>query len=383
MVGFYKVSLIGGSHLAGVGGVCQDACNVKTLANGWVVAVIADGLGSAKHSDVGARCAVEEVIRFVENNVPERWHPESLMAVLRVSYHAALKRIKIVAAEQDNPAHEYDTTLTSVIYNGVGAVVGHVGDGGIVTLSAYGDFTIATKAQKGEEFNEVVPLKAGPDYWSFAELPGPICALLMMTDGVYDVACPWLIAKSSQPVYVNYVRPFMDINILAVKTADDFENVQVEIEEFLTSDMSRQITDDKTVVCLINTDTIPETKPVEYYVEPDWATMAKQHREKLYGHATTGADVNAQAQASEPTEPERAGAPDMATPPFPMVDGNGQASFCESVQTNRCEMKWSPAQAINAYQGATKARVTRDGRRSVRRSRKKKQSFFSSLFQKK
>ena len=65
MIGFYKMSLIGSSHLSDAGGVCQDSNDAKTLPNGWVDSSIADGLGRARHSDVGSSLAVIEVLRFI------------------------------------------------------------------------------------------------------------------------------------------------------------------------------------------------------------------------------------------------------------------------------------------------------------------------------
>lgn len=283
MIGYYKMSLIGSSHLSDKGGVCQDSSDAKTLPNEWVVASIADGLGSATHSDIGSSLAVCEVIRFIESNIPEVWHDESLISLFRTAYHSALKHIRERAKKDGKPIKDYDTTLTTVIYNGTNAVFGHVGDGGIIALSPYGDFSILTKAQKGEEFNSVTPLRSGPDNWVFGAAPETVAALLMLTDGVYDVACPWLIAKQEQKIYINYVRPFMDRNVLYVKTAADFENTQKEVEDFLNSEQSRQITDDKTILGIINTDILPEVKPDEYYAEPDWKRLAEEHRAKLYG----------------------------------------------------------------------------------------------------
>lgn len=65
MLGYYKMSIIGTAHQAKKDGVCQDASDVVVLKNGWVVAAIADGLGSAKKSEVGSTTAVKTVLSFV------------------------------------------------------------------------------------------------------------------------------------------------------------------------------------------------------------------------------------------------------------------------------------------------------------------------------
>lgn len=282
MLGYYKMSIIGTAHQAKKDGVCQDASDVVLLKNGWVVASIADGLGSAKKSEVGSTTAVKAVLSFVSENHPDKWHEESLMSLLRTAYHKALKTIRTLSEENQDELCDYDTTLTTVIYNGTNVVYGHAGDGGIIALSSYGDYSVLTEAQKGEAFNETSPLRAGPDSWFFGVAKEDVCSLIMMTDGIFDVAYPWLLAKTNQPIYVNYVRPFMDINILKVSTPADFENAQTEITEFFKGPYSKQITDDKTIVGIINTDVTPETKSDEFYAEPDWEMLAKEHHDRLY-----------------------------------------------------------------------------------------------------
>lgn len=280
MLGYYGMSLQGNSHIANRI-ECQDAHAVKRVEK-WIVAAIADGLGSAKHSATGAKTAVDTLVRFVEENLPERWNEKDLGAALRLAYGAALRAVKKIAEEQKQDIKEYDTTLTAVIYNGVNVVYGHVGDGGVVTLSKYGDFSILTTAQKGEEHNMTVPLRMGGEYWNFGTSRDSVCALFMMTDGVFDVACPVQLAKREPPIYVKFVRSFMDVNILPVKTQKDFDEAQSEIKAFFTGKETNDITDDKTVVGIINTDEKPEVKPDAYYAEPDWEGIKKIQDDGLY-----------------------------------------------------------------------------------------------------
>lgn len=282
MLGYYNISLIGTAHQA-KNGVCQDANGVVSLDNGWVIAAIADGIGSAKRSEIGAMTAVQTVLAFVKENYPEKWHEESIISLLRIAYHKALNTIKLLSIENQDELCDYDTTLTTVVYNGVNVVYGHVGDGGVITLSSYGDFSLLTEVQKGEAFNETSPLRAGPDSWIFGASTEDVCALTMLTDGIFDIAYPWLLSKTEQPIYINYIRPFMDINLLKVSTPADFENAQTEIEEFFKSPYSKQITDDKTIVGIINTRIIPEIKSDDFYAEPNWENLVKEHHSRLYG----------------------------------------------------------------------------------------------------
>ncbi|WP_034451159.1 PP2C family serine/threonine-protein phosphatase [Butyrivibrio sp. AE2032] len=304
MLGYYQMSIIGRAHKS-KDGVCQDASAIDKLENGWVLAVTADGLGSAPNAKEGAETAVKVVREFAKENYPSVWHEESLISFLRVAFHKALKSLKNLAIKNNNSLSDYNTTLTIAIYNGICLVHGNVGDGGIIALSPYGDFSILTEAQKGESFNETIPLQAGPDYWRFGVSSEEVCAFSQMTDGIFDVVCPWILSKTNQPIYINFVRPFMDENLLNVSTEDDFAKTQEEIEIFLNSSCCKRITDDKTIVGVINTDVIPEIKPETYYAEPDWIALKKEHDDKLYKvteNKTNSITTSSKKQDSKPKE---------------------------------------------------------------------------------
>jgi hypothetical protein len=284
VIGYYSMSIIGDAHLKKGGSVCQDASGAVALPGGWVAAAVADGLGSAKYSDIGARTAVASVLEFIWENKPDRWHAESLKALMLTAFHGALKAVRARSVIDENEFKDYDTTLDCVIYNGSDAVWGHSGDGGIIALTPFGEFKKLTDAQKGEAHNEVVPLRGGPGAWVFGNSEESICALLMMTDGVYDFACPWLIADKAMPINLRFVRWMMDTNLQPLKSKEDFVELEGEIRKFLTNGEypSKSIADDKTVAGIINTGVVPETMPEEYYREPDWKKLRDEKNAVLY-----------------------------------------------------------------------------------------------------
>ena len=280
MLGFYHFSLQGSSHKAS-GKACQDASNIVRLSNGWVVSVIADGLGSAQYSDIGSKTAVQSVIDYLSNYMVTDWNVDELCKILKEAYDFANKSVLQVA--QDNGIHirEYDTTLTAAIYNGNQIIYAHVGDGGIVQLLDNGKYAQLTSVQKGDEFNCVQPLR-NEKAWVFGASDENVCAFAMFTDGIYDVVCPWLLASEEQPIYVNYVRLFMDMNIIEAKSEDDFILLKENAESFLLSDYNSNISDDITVAVVVNTGIIPVLQSEEYYFEPDWDSLKNKNDKKLY-----------------------------------------------------------------------------------------------------
>jgi serine/threonine protein phosphatase PrpC len=280
MIGYYNLSLQGNSHKAS-GKVCQDASRTITMKNGWVLAIIADGLGSAKCSHIGAALAVDTVIEQMNKLCPKKWEIKKITSVLHKAFSVACDVISKRAAKDKIPLSEYDTTLTVAVYNGSQVVYAHVGDGGIITLSKYGDFLKLTKQQKGDQFNTVIPLRMETK-WAFGESDNNICAFSMLTDGIYDVVCPWILAEHKQPIYVNYIRPFIDRNLLKANCMRDMENIQREVETFLNSEYNANITDDKTIATVINLSVLPTVKQGDYYAEPEWEHLQSEHKKKLY-----------------------------------------------------------------------------------------------------
>ena len=100
----------------------------------------------------------------------------------------------------------------------------------------------------------------GPDNWSFGKYPDEVCALTLMTDGIFDIVCHPLLANEAQKINIPFIRRFMDRNILRANNKTDFENLQKSISKFVSGNGLPNVTDDKTIVGLINTDILADLK---------------------------------------------------------------------------------------------------------------------------
>ena len=259
MIATYGLSLQGTSHVA-ANIVCQDAHKIAQLPNGRIAAAIADGVGSSKHSDIAAKIAVDTVIETIAKSM---LNPEY---TIKLGFITALHNIRCQARLRGDVIKNYDTTLTVAVYDGERICYGHCGDGGIIGLSNSGEYIPITQVQKGDEHNMVIPLRAGLNYWKFGSTDEKFASLIMMTDGLLDIAMPSLLSGG---VYVRFTRQFID-------------NTQDEVKSFLLSDNCKPITDDKTVVAIINNDVVPEMKQADYYAEPDWKKLREEKYKLLY-----------------------------------------------------------------------------------------------------
>lgn len=301
MLGFFKISTIGKSHLAKPDGVCQDYSDVVRTNDGMIIAAIADGLGSAEKSDVGAKIAVKAVLDHISDRIKLSKKIDFYINILREAFQLAYKRIIAYAKNQNDDPKIYNTTLTVAIYNGKDLYYGQCGDGGIVALTYDGDYICVTDVMKGEEFNETFPLLCGKDYWSFGVADFPVCAFTMMTDGIYDVVCPPLLANEKQKIYVSFIRRFMDRNVLKANDSEDFIKLQNSISAFVSGNGISNVTDDKTIVGVINTKVVPTLKDKEYYCEPDWNSL-KMKRDEIMNMEYNSSNVIPNSTSSRSTE---------------------------------------------------------------------------------
>ena len=336
MIVNYGFSLTGKSHVTKKI-PCQDSHKIKKMENGWYIAAIADGVGSAKNSQIGSKIAVDTVVSFCEEYMPWDYNIISIKSMLRTAYNYAFKQILRESKKTGEPIESYDTTLTMVIYDGHRIVYGHSGDGAIIGLNSFGSYIPITKPQKGTDNVSVLPLRAGYTQWEIDNYEEELAAVLLMTDGIADAFLPYLlkgIENNTNRVYIPLVSFFADPAGFE-KEKDNKEIIQ-HIKYFLSDDekfddsmfyshiekiyekrvpenkdniikklrknnfpikLIKNVEDDKTLVGLINTEIEVDNKEVVFYEEPDWKKLQEEWNRKAYPHL-----YNQESKKSESNE---------------------------------------------------------------------------------
>lgn len=323
MIFNYGFSIIGKSHIE-KGTCCQDSHKIKKMDNGWYVAAIADGVGSAKNSHIGSKIAADTVVDFCSEYMPWDYSVIGIKSMLRTAYNYAFKQILRESEKSGEPIESYDTTLSVVIYDGHRIIYGHSGDGAIIGLTIYGDYVQVTKPQKGEDMVSVLPLRAGYTVWSIDTYEEDLTAVMLMTDGMLDgVLCPYLLKQSNaSEVYTPTASFFADPNG-ASENEKKSKKIRAEIKDFITADdeydsekfydrlseiykkhlgekseelvmnlkeknypiaLMQSVQDDKTMVALINTEANCETKDLQYFSDPNWDELQEEWNKKAYPH---------------------------------------------------------------------------------------------------
>jgi len=273
--------MIGSSHEK-KGTKCQDANKIIKLENGVIIAAIADGVGSCKYSDVAASIAVEVSLRVCADEIKSNADSD-LLKVIEKAFAQAEREIDERSLSENHLITDYDTTLSLAIYDGKHVTYGHCGDGGIIGLTIEGSYVKITSPQKSDDGQYVIPLRRGKDTWVIGKAQEKFASVLLATDGVYDTFFPYLLKGQLVEVYVPLIRYFMDNNVLK-SSEKTIAAIKKERKDYLNSESCASITDDKTVVVIVNGDIQPEEKDKEYYAEPDWDALQLEWNKKAYAH---------------------------------------------------------------------------------------------------
>ena len=184
-------SVQGSGHLR-QGLVCQDTHAHQIINSARMIAVVADGLGSAEQSDLGSRLAVATAVKFLREHligsVPQ--DEQSWINMMRSCFLAARGRLEEEAALRQSALREFATTLIAVVLDDDWLVCAHIGDGAVVASLQDGALELVSAPQNEEYVNVTLPLTM-PDMENSAQFTAwktDFSAIALMTDGVQHVS---------------------------------------------------------------------------------------------------------------------------------------------------------------------------------------------------
>lgn len=257
--------------------VCQDAHRIVRCNDSCVIAAVADGLGSEEHSDIASNLAVELSADHCAKRIGSVHTDEQVLELIRDSFALAQREIEKTAENSGHELDQYDTTLSLAILRGDTLYYGHSGDSGIVALTASGLYQKVTEQQRDEE-GRVFPLYFGNEKWVFAKYPESVASVFLATDGMLEPLFPVYLRSEPVSIYVALARYFMDAGVLRIAEIGE-DAVQEKIGVFMDGIPDAQVSDDKTVAVLVNTDVPVKLQSPEYYAEPDWAELKHRYDE--------------------------------------------------------------------------------------------------------
>ena len=422
----YGFSIKGKSHSTR-NMACQDANKVIQLNNGCSVGLVAHGVGSAKSSDIGAKIAVEKAGEYCSKNINSGMNLDQQLQVLKDSFSYALNSINQYATENNAQIEDFDTTLSGAIYDGQSIAYGHAGDGGIVVKKNDGTMDIITEQQQGENKQYVKPLRAGEGSWSFGKLDNNIASVMLVTDGILnELISPFLLnatdsvakATGQKKVY-NSAAEFL-MNPDCVMNNKSFNNPKNILESFLDGDMDRnvfsnclkngyskffdenltkrlcdgmakysypvwaidQITDDKTVVCMMNEQAKVSCQPPAFYSEPDWQGLKTTYEKMVHPEKFANEQPKKDLESTQQINTDNNAKKQSQNKPKSEDNANKQSdnNKNKTKKTKKTKTKKTRGRSKKSRGGISTPSLGRRERRGRRGRRQRKQHhFFTNL----
>ncbi len=245
-------SAIGTRHLAKEI-PCQDFGDFK-IKNGLLFGAVADGAGSAKFSDIGAKLAVQTWIESAIHKIEAQTLDCEAIADLDFKSiftditQGVLARLEAEATQGEFPLRELGCTLLSFIASDSWIAAMQIGDGFIVCQPLESEeYELLFRPDKGEFINETlfVTSKGAIQELQFSFQHGPQKFICAATDGLEKVAISYQNWAPHQPFF----KPFKDCLQLIPEPTEQHDYIQT----FLESDrLNARTDDDKTLLlCLL------------------------------------------------------------------------------------------------------------------------------------
>jgi hypothetical protein len=242
-----SASELGSSHLR-KNLPCQDANKFDIFeykGSPILIAAVADGAGSASHSQEGAQIATAQTVSEIRRKIEHDGLPEA--AKTGSFWHEILQfiqeQIKLRADELEVNYKQLSATVIMAIATPSSITVAQIGDGAAVGYID-GKLTLLTEPQRGEYANSThfVTSSGAKDYLQTRYWKGRVSEIVIFTDGLQLFALP----KSDGVLYEDFLFPLCKF----IREVQDSGEASSELKKFLYSEKIQQHTDDDLTLLL-------------------------------------------------------------------------------------------------------------------------------------
>lgn len=234
-------STTGPSHVR-KGRGCDDALGAATWP-AMVVAVVADGAGSASHSGVASRLAVQSVLADLECLAAFDLTPPPDAGLMPLLMERARARVLDLADRLAVAARDVATTLAILVVANGRVLVAQIGDGAVVLQDSTGAIGSVASCRRHEYVNEATFLTSADwrEELAVAEFEErAVVGAALMTDGLEYIA---LESRRDVVPHAPFFRALFD------QARDGADSPS--IERFLAGATGELAEDDKTLVVLV------------------------------------------------------------------------------------------------------------------------------------
>jgi hypothetical protein len=202
---FASASTVGASHIR-AGLPCQDRIG-SNLEEGILVAVAADGAGSARHSDEGAELVVRTILESL--NIAALRQTDCLPNFLRLAAARARESVLNLARDRGVSEREFACTLLVTVATPTTTACAHLGDGVIAVCDGTEEWSWVFWPQRGEYANTTRFLTDSDalTHLNVDLLRTPITDFAMMTDGLESLAITYATQTVHDPFFNSILAP--------------------------------------------------------------------------------------------------------------------------------------------------------------------------------
>ncbi|MEJ0052135.1 MAG: PP2C family serine/threonine-protein phosphatase [Methylovirgula sp.] len=239
-----------GSSHSKIGTPCQDSAQVsfiETLEGELLIATVSDGAGSAGHSEVGSKLAVENLAALVEEYFSDGSRLEDLDREIAAHWMLHIQDALCAdAARAGRQVRDYACTLIGAIVGPQSAAFFQIGDGAIVAAHDTDEWDYVFWPQHGEFANSTnfVSSRDVLTILDFQFSHRRVDELCLFTDGLENLLLHQASRTVHKPFFQSIFKPLRQSERCGV---DD--ELSQALNRYLSSDQICEKTDDdKTLV---------------------------------------------------------------------------------------------------------------------------------------
>jgi hypothetical protein len=199
---------------------CQDAYKAQVWNNGWGIAVVSDGAGSAAMSHLASAFLVEEAVKqalylvkrkkWMEQNIlptHEEWNLEGRALIFNIQ-----DALIFYAEKKGIPLADLHATLILTLFSGAGLLTAHIGDGRAGYQDQQGCYHSLITPYDGEQAGQTafitMNLQKYPDIIGTHLINTSVNTLFILSDGCERVAWQTVQKNDATAKFEKINKPF-------------------------------------------------------------------------------------------------------------------------------------------------------------------------------
>jgi len=241
-----NASVIGTSHINHQQ-ICQDYCLAKQVLlnkRNYLIALVSDGAGSAKKSDIGAKFSCEIAFRCIQRSLKTVQNRSLTKLDVKEWIDIVQKSLNQLAKRKGFRIRDFACTLMGTVISKDWALFFQIGDGAMVA-SISNQWEVIFWPDMGTYANTTyfITETSALSHLHIKTIENPVEEVALFSDGLQRLVLSFVDKKAHAPFFNSL------FNTLRTQTACCYKELNKSLEQYLSSKIINDRTDDdKTLV---------------------------------------------------------------------------------------------------------------------------------------